>query len=104
MWSLFLILSIVFHSSSGQGVESNIQNVSGIVTKMSLELQRLQSELRAVASIASQCADAKEAVRQHENDHTVLYWIKVWILDFILKALSFHAYFCGSRYLSEATD
>ena len=40
------------------------------------EFSALQSELRAVASLASQCADSKEIVRQYENDHTVVHWLK----------------------------
>ena len=40
------------------------------------EFSALQSELRAVASLASQCADAKEAIRHCENDHTVVHWLK----------------------------
>lgn len=65
MWKI-CVLSIVLLHQTGQ--------------TFSNELQQLQSELRAVASMASQCADAKEAVRQHENDHTVLFWIKVRML------------------------
>lgn len=40
------------------------------------EFSALQSELRAVASLASQCADMKEVFRQYENDHTVVHWLK----------------------------
>ena len=40
------------------------------------EFSSLQSELRAVASLASQCADAKDSIRQFENDHTVVHWMK----------------------------
>ena len=40
------------------------------------EFSALQSELRAVATLASHCADAKEAIRQCENDHTVVHWLK----------------------------
>jgi len=78
MLRLCILSVVLLHKTSALVDETvnplnNEKNVSGL----SLELQRLQSELRAVASIASQCADAKEAVRQHENDHTILYWIKV---------------------------
>ena len=40
------------------------------------QLATLQNELRAVASQASQCDDVSETMRQAENDHVVVHWLK----------------------------
>jgi len=54
-------------------LETNVlESCSGLRS----EFSSLQSELRAVASLASHCADAKESIRQFENDHTVVHWLK----------------------------
>jgi len=57
--------------------ETDIHLPSPHYDELKQELLSVRSEVRAVASLASQCADAKEAIRQCENDHTILHWIKV---------------------------
>ena len=55
-----------------QKFEPELKSCSGLRE----QLETLQNELRAVASQASQCDDVKETMRQAENDHVVVHWLK----------------------------